>query len=295
MNLLKISLLIIAASTILSCTTKGEADSCSEFPIIKELDKKFCPKDGEQHGHTLVILDLTSKLEQAQIESIKQKVFSDDFYKEYEPFTKFSYVLISKESPESQPLLFAKCRPKVGKKTKHYCDYNINRWKESKLRVNKKWKEFFNEAHQFSESIFKKPTESGNSLIYETIMNIFELKKFDFGSSYKERNLIVVSDMMQHSDRLSFYNSCKSWNSWKPDKCPSLDKVLTPSTRKYIEGTSEELRTLIDGVTIKVILLNNNYETSANLTPSIKSLWKEFFKKFFGKEDVIFDLPLDSN
>ena len=297
MNPLKMFLCIVLVIAFLPGTAKGKSDSCSELPTIKKLNKEFCPKDGKYYGHTLVILDLTPsvELEQAQIDSINERVFSENFYKKYQPFTKFSYVLISKERPQSQQPYLAICRPKTGKKNTDYCDH-ANRWKESSKHVKKKWEEFMRESKKTSESIFQEQQGASNSLIYETIVSVFKFPKFDFGDNYPERNLIVVSDMMQHSERLSFYNSCRSWNSVKPNRCPELYKVLTPSTREYIEGTSRELKkNSYDNVGVEVILLNNRYEASPNLTPSLKNLWKEFFREFFGKEDVKFDLPLDTN
>ena len=295
MNLLKISLWTVAIIAVLSGVANGKSDPCSELPTIKELDKQFCSKDGKHYGHTLVILDLTPsvELEQAQIDSINEKVFSEEFYKKYKPFTKFSYVLINNKRPQSQHPRFAMCRPKTGNKNMDYCDH-ANQWRESKRHVKKKWKEFIRESKKKSESIFLEPQGSSNSLIYETIMSVFKFPKFDFGDVYTKRDLIIVSDMMQHSDRLSFYNSCRSQNSKKPNKCPKLDQVLTPSTREYIKGTSSELKTY-DGVNIEVVLLNNRYEASADLVPSLRNLWKEFFREFFGKKNVKFDLPLDTN
>lgn len=296
MNLLKVFSWIVIIIAALSGTADGESDPCSGLPTIKELDKQFCSKDRKHYGHTLVILDLTPsvKLEQAQIDSIKERVFSEDFYKKYQPFTKFSYVLINKERPQSQHPRFAMCRPKTGNKTMVYCDH-ANQWRESKRHVKKKWKEFIKESRRISESIFQGPQGAENSLIYETIMSVFKFPKFDFGDSYTTRDLVIVSDMMQHSDRLSFYNFCrKNLSSNKPDRCPKLDQVLTPSVREYIKSTSGQLITTYDGVNIEVILLNNRYETSRDLTPSLKNLWKEFFREFFGK-NVKFDLPLDTN
>lgn len=291
-------LYVVIVVTVLSgfgCTG-GKSEDCSKLPNINDLDKKtFCPKDEESYGHTLVVLDLTSKLEQAQINSIKQKVFSEEFYKKYKPFTKFSYVLIDSKSHESRLPRFTMCRPKTGSKNSSYdCDHG--EWlKEAPKYVKKKWDEFIRKSKEESESIFKGQTESDNSLIYETIISVFEIPEFDFGNRYAKRNLIIVSDMMQHSERLSFYDSCKSQNSGKPDRCPKLDQVLTPSTRDYIKGTSGELKAAYDNVNVEVVLLSNRHEASARLTPSLRNLWKEFFMEFLGKEDVKFDLPLDTN
>ena len=51
--------------------------------------------------------------------------------------------------------------------------------------------------------------KSNYSLIYKTVVSIFKILKFDFEKNYQKRNLVIVSDMMQHSDRMSSYNSAE--------------------------------------------------------------------------------------
>lgn len=290
MKLLKICSWIIIA-VLSGYSDASSAQKCSDLPNIKELDKQFCPKNGKFYGHTVVILDLTSKLEQAQIDYIKEMVFSERFYKKYQPFTRFSYVLIDRKKPQSQEPRFLKCRPKTGIKTKNSCEHPTRR--ESKIYVNKKWNSFVKESEKISQEIFQKPQESENSLIYETIASIFRIPKFDFDDNYPERNLIVVSDMMQHSKRISFYNFCRDKNSKKPNKCPKLDQLLTtsPSTKEYIDRTSPTNNKNVD---MKIIFLDNRYETSRTLGPSLISLWTEYFERAgFKTPKVEYQLDID--
>ena len=62
----------------------------------------------------IVVIDLTTNLDDARIEFIKDQVFSKEFYMKYEPFTKFSYFLVNHNEPSKQKFLFSKCRPKTG-------------------------------------------------------------------------------------------------------------------------------------------------------------------------------------
>ena len=67
-----------------------------DYPNIpKDLNMKtYCDKSGGKYGHVIVVIDLTSDLQKAQIDFIKDQVFSKEFYTNYYPFTKFSYFLI---------------------------------------------------------------------------------------------------------------------------------------------------------------------------------------------------------
>ena len=89
-----------------------------DYPNIpKDLNmKSYCDKSGGKYGHVIVVIDLTSDLQKAQIDFIKGQVFSKEFYTNYYPFTKFSYFLIDNKKPQEQEFIFSKCRPKTGNK-----------------------------------------------------------------------------------------------------------------------------------------------------------------------------------
>ena len=250
-------------------------DEPDKYPSIKELNEQFCAKDGRRYEHTVVILDLTSELKQAQVDYIKEMVFSEGFFKSYQPFTKFSYVLINERTPQSQQPLFSKCRPKTGLKTE-FDSFDLPTKKESPLYVKRKWKRFVIESEKIFQSVFEKSQRSNYSLIYETFVSTFKTPKFDFGNDYQKRNLIIVSDMMQHSNRISFYNFCRTKSSKKPNLCPAFDQLVSnSSTRDYIDSTSPSN----EDVDIKIIFLNNRYETSRSLDSTLIRLWIEYFER----------------
>ena len=74
----------------------------------------YCDNKGGSFGHVIVVIDLTTTLDDARIEFIKNQVFSKEFYLKYDPFTKFSYFLVNHNEPTKQKFLFSKCRPKTG-------------------------------------------------------------------------------------------------------------------------------------------------------------------------------------
>ena len=52
--------------------------------------------------------------------------------------------------------------------------------------------------------------EGKRSLIFEYFFHVLREAKVDFTPDYPERELIIVSDLMQFSKRFSFYNHCKT-------------------------------------------------------------------------------------
>ena len=253
---------------ILLLTTKSYANLPN---IPKEIDQNnFCDNKGGKHGHVIVVIDLTTKLDKARIEFVKNQVFSEEFYLTYDPFTKFSYFLIDNNEPTKQKFLFSKCRPKTGNK-------NFSKLEKASFFENKKVLEnysnrFFNEGNDLHDQIFSTKKHSKYSYIYETIAYIFQNPKSDFGNKHSKRELIIVSDLMQNTERLSFYRACNANSS--NAKCPTFDVFMKNlSDKDYLLATSPKG----EGIDLKLVYLNNRCETHKSLDKSLKVLWEDYF------------------
>ncbi len=240
--------------------------------IPKGIDNNtYCDKKGGSFGHVIVVIDLTTNLDDARIEFIKDQVFSKEFYMKYDPFTKFSYFLVNHNEPSKQKFLFSKCRPKTG-------DGNLNKVEKATLFENAKVldvysKRFFNDANDLYNNIFSLKKDSRYSYIYETIAYIFQNPKSDFNSNHTYRELILVSDLMQNTERLSFYNACNA-NSDNA-VCPSFKEFMANlSDKDYLLATSPNG----SGVNLQLIYLNNRNETKKALDKSLKEMWESYFK-----------------
>lgn len=256
--------------------------------IPKGIDKTtYCDKKGGSFGHVIVVIDLTTKLDEARIEFIKYQVFSKEFYMNYDPFTKFSYFLVNHNEPTKQKFLFSKCRPKTG-------DGNLSKLEKATLFENSKVlnnysSRFFNEANNQHNDIFSVKKDSKYSYIYETIAYIFQNPKSDFKSKHRRRDLIIVSDMMQNSDRLSFYKACNAKSN--KAKCPKFSSFMNNlSDKDYMTATAPKG----NNINLKMIYLNNRYETNKEIDRSLKELWVEYFKsRNFKKIEVVSQLDIN--
>jgi len=246
--------------------------------IPKDIDvknKTYCDKSGKKFGHVIVLLDLTSKLEAPQIKFIKDSVFSENFFLSKKPFTRFSYLLIDNKSVQKQTFVFTKCRPKTGGS-----GIEKNTWTENSKYLKKFYNDFLSAAEKSHSKIFEKKINSSNSFIYETIAYVFQNPKYDFSEKVGERTLIIVSDMMQHSKRISFYKKCKVKNILNnlssSAKCPTYKnfmKKLSTNDKDYLTVTAPKGK----GVELKMIYLNNRYETKKEIDKSLVELWKNYF------------------
>ena len=264
-NIVLIKFIIILLLSI----NPGYASKLPNIP--KGIDNNtYCDKKGGSFGHVIVVIDLTTKLDEARIEFIKDQVFSKEFYLNYDPFTKFSYFLINHNEPTKQKFLFSKCRPKTG-------DANLSKTEKATLFENTKVLNnyslrFFNEANELHNQIFSVKKDSRYSYIYETIAYIFQNPKADFKSNHPKRDLIIVSDLMQNTKRLSFYRACNAGS----------DNALCPTFNDFKENLSDKdylLATSPNGsnINLQLIYLNNRCETNKSLDKSLKILWENYF------------------
>ncbi len=269
----------LLASLTLLFSTFTFADELPHIPkgIIKKGDNQYCAKNGEKFGHTVVLIDMTTPLTTGQIDEIKGRVFNENFFKQYKPLTKFSYLVMEKgKKPQSLEYAFSKCRPKSGKKTK-FGDLELNTFRESEKFIKKYWKRFIKKTEKAEIQILNKEyKESNYSYIYEAIANVFRLPKFDFSSDYKTRNLIIVSDMMQHTQRISFYDACKVNSITTNQKCPSYSQFLSKDidTKDYINSTSPNAK----GVNVQLVYMNFRWETNPSIDTTLITLWRDYFK-----------------
>ena len=265
-NIILIKFLII----LLFSATHSFAGKYPNIP--KGIDQKtYCDDKGGKYGHVIIVMDLTTDLDKARIEFIKDQVFSKEFYLNYKPFTKFSYFLIDHNEPTKQKFLFSKCRPKTG-------NVNFSKFEKASLFENRKVLEkygdkFFKEGEEIHQLIFQDTKESDFSYIYESIAYIFQNPKSDFDSNHSHRELILVSDLMQNTKRLSFYKACNA--SSKNALCPSFDDFMNNlSDKDYLIATSPRGQ----NINLKMVYLNNRCETNKSLDKSLKLLWENYFK-----------------
>ena len=280
-----------------------DAKDLPNIPVGIDQDT-FCDIDDRKFGHTVIIIDVSSALDQAQIDYIKGKVFQKSFYNSYPPFTKFSYLLITNDTkPQSQNFIFSKCRPKSGTKTS-FGDDDLHTRDENEVIVEVTYEDFLNEAIATGDTLMNYydssvPKNEEKSYIYETIAAVFDMNKFDFKSGimsgYKkgQRDLIVISDMMQHTDRLSFYTACREYNGLLKkstvSKCPPFSKLIEKSsTRDYINATSPK----DPSSSIKMYFLTHRSETTIDLDTSLESLWRDYLRGRNFKR-IVFERQLD--
>lgn len=243
----------------------------------------YCPLESKL-GHKLILVDFTSRWDDAQIKWIKGRIFGDALISITPPYHRISFLKIDGTPPHSQKYVYSKCRFKTGKKTKFEGD-KVNKKCEGLdfiQNIHKTWRKQINEVEM---SFFDGNEAANQSLIYEYIIHVLREYNADFGSDYQTRELIIVSDLMQYSERVNFFKHCKSAkeklkpkNKQKADKCREFDDLMEKekSFANYIDRT-KPTKKMLKNLKVTVLFMNHSYQTRKDLYISLEKLWKELF------------------
>jgi hypothetical protein len=184
-----------------------------------ELDKNNCVIGQSIPGHTIFLIDGTDKIDGDYLYRLKESI---SLKKDNLPVSeKLTIVRLSGNAdgdPEFKKL-FSKCNPGQGSQFAGIT--------ESKMRKQVQWEKGFgdelddalNDLSKLKVGVSSPIIESINRLTYER----------DFGVNTPNRNLILVSDLMQHTDDFTHYKDNYSFsdvrNMGKPYTGVPLDAV----------------------------------------------------------------------
>ena len=273
--------LLLILSIFLIVPVKSE-DLPDGFPLcwMSDVNKvDFCPININL-GHKLFLVDFTSRWEPKQVDWIKGRIFGNTITRNTPPYHKITYIKLDDTAPESQKVVYSKCRFKSGSKSK-YPGEKFNDDCESEAIVKQAYQTWQSSLKKVEKTFFDTHIKDAKqSLIIEYIANILREPKIDFTGDYPERKLIIVSDLMQMSDRINFYKFCKSVTSLKkPDKCPSFQKLLKVKSNKndveYYLNTIKPKN--VENLKVEIIFMNHSYQTKCMLGKTLVPLWVDIF------------------
>ena len=243
----------------------------------------FCPTEAKL-GHRLFLVDFTSEWNQSQVDWVKGRIFGSALVKDTHPYYKLTYIKIDGTDPHTQVPVYSKCRFKTGSKTKFKGD-KVNKKCEGSDFVKKIYNDWLNTISSIEMNFFENK-KADESLIYEYITYVLRENKADFGNDYGERELIIVSDLMQYSERVNFFKHCMTASEWqkpkkqrKANKCGTFEKLLkkNKSFANYIKATKPSKDSL-ENLKVKVLYINHDCQTRKDLYITLLELWEDFFK-----------------
>ena len=143
-------------------------------------------------AHTVVLIDQTDRLTRTQINYVKVLIQSE--YQRLSPQAKLTVRSISSD-PDRDVREFARCRVRRGTEVSGVTN-NPDMIEDAFKRI------VGNALNQYLNDLEKAQTAEASTLV-ETVASVAD--SADFGRNVRERRLVIVSDMAQHSPALNQY------------------------------------------------------------------------------------------
>ena len=285
-----IFLLLILSIVLIVPVQSAESDLPDGYPLcwMDEINNEnFCPININL-GHKLFLVDFTSRWEPKQVDWIKGRIFGNTITRNTPPYHKITYIKLEETEPESQKVVYSKCRFKTGNKSK-YPGEEFNDDCESEVIVKQAYQAWQSSLKKVEKTFFDSHIkDSEHSLIIEYIANILREPKIDFTGDYPERKLIIVSDLMQNSNRINFYEFCK-------DACPSFQELLNTKVEEvdvkyYLDKIKPKN---VENLKVEIIFMNHSYQTKCMLGKTLVPLWVDLFKYWDINIDPVDDITYE--
>ena len=257
-----------------------EKNMPENYPMCYDNDidpKTFCPLEGKL-GHKLYLVDFTSRWNKAQVDWINGRIFGKIIEENIAPYHRVSYLKMDDTEPNSQKYSYSNCRFKSGKKSKKFPGDQVNERCEGRgpvLNVYNIWK---NDLKNIENGFFDTHNKDAKqSQLIEYILNVLKEPKFNFLNDNPERELIIVSDMMQYTNRINLYNFCRTPLdvNKKPNKCKSFEKLIkNKKIKRYFDTRKPEN---VENLKVNIFFMNHAYQTKCDLEESLETLWIDIF------------------
>ena len=275
----------------------NEKNMPENYPMCFDSDiypKTFCPLVGKL-GHKLILVDFTSRWNNSQIDRIKGRIFGTTIEENTAPYHMISYLKMDVTEPNSQKFTYSNCRFKTGKKSKKFPGEEVNKDCEGILHIEDTYKIWKSDLEKIESNFFQSHDKnSEQSQLIEYILNVLKEPKFNFLSDNPERELIIVSDMMQNTNRINLYKFCRTPIdiNQKPNRCKNFEKLLeNEKIKRYFETRKPEG---LDNLKVTIFFMNHSYQTKCTLEESLESLWSEIFE-YWGINNVKWDYATDNS
>ena len=215
----------------------------------------YCPMESKL-GHKLIMVDFDTRRFPFILKSLtisENALFKNNItrmlvYNIILIILRSLYLKIDNTPPHSQKYVYSKCRFKTGKKTKFEGD-KVNKKCEGIDFIKTIYNTWRSQINEVEMNFFPENEEANQSLIYEYIIHVLREYAADFGSDYETRELVIVTDLMQYSERVNFFKHCKSASEklkpkkqQKADKCRTFEQLMEKEESFAAAARIEEFR-----------------------------------------------------
>ena len=204
-------------------------------------------------SNKLIFIDTTDPLNEAQIQFLRDNFVKGAAWKH--AGDRFTIVILN-DKPSSNMDFVTLCAPVPAEGITSDMAKLVQ---EKQIRIFKKT---FSEVF---DGMVKSDKKAEHTNLIESVVEIYRNKRFGFADGHRE--LIIASDLFQHSDLISFYKLCKN------KQCPSFNETMKNSSiSSFINGEAKIAFKPSDEVQIF------HLKSQGRVVFSIKPWWQDFFK-----------------
>ena len=190
--------LLLAAVAVVGITGVKYYDAANGLDIDAT---SLCPEDGPS-GHLAILVDTTDPITLSQLQASRQII--EKRIDQAKVFTRISFSTVSPLSEVRQSAFFSLCKPPTGK--------NASKLTENQRIIKEKFHDGFERPMLDALDSVMSIGEAPASPIMEALQE-FVTSIPGFNTSEEIREVILMSDLMQHSDAFSFYRG-GTWSSF---------------------------------------------------------------------------------
>lgn len=204
-------------------------------------------------SNKLIFIDTTDPLNDSQIQFIRDNFVQQASWKH--AGDRFTIVILN-DKPSSVMDFVSFCAPVPNE------GINADMAKLVQIKQIRIFKKTFSEVF---DGMVKSDSKADRTNLIESIVEIYRNKRFNFLDGNRE--LIIASDLFQHSDLISFYRLCKN------ERCPSFaDTMKNSSISSFINSEGKIAFKPSDEVVIF------HLKSQGRVVFSIKPWWQDFFR-----------------
>lgn len=216
---------------------------------------------------TLILIDATDRLSEGQVAFVTDNFINNiEWESENEAFT----IVALHDDPLAKMYSTTFCSPKHESKIDPVLD------NPAKIRLaNENFRGAISKTFEKLVDDFSKRKEAESTLLIEAIAEINRNARYRFNHA-KKKNLIIISDLYQKSNIISFFRMCKSVNAFssRPLTCPGFEETVKKNAR-FANYMQKAVPKMTDTDIVKIYYLNMD----GRVDRSAEKWWLEYFSR----------------
>lgn len=288
-----LSFFVVFAVCFFPAEGRAQTEDLPILPATERDPRTFCPYDKSfSKDHLLLLVDVTDGLSEQQIKLFENNILTEELLGKVGLYGRVSLVILDNNEPVTgiEPSISI-CRPKSGDpKSKDKRDhFDIMTENRQKIDIEYRLGYLRRLKTKSVELIRAKSQNEGGEDEYtplmEAINEISRSSAIDFSDSYRNKKLIVVSNMYHHSRSLPLNKLCvrkvylkqftyyRYKSTWK---CPSFEDVKNKrANRFYLE---KKIKPKFKGVVdVKMWMLHKKQNAGSIRDASLLTFWEDYF------------------